>query len=101
MKYFLVNTHQKLVKMTMLITLLFCFSCQTDELVQVEEEAIVANEKIKSVAKNGEIIPVSVSANGDDGNVPQNTLDGNLGTRWSSKGYTGKYITYDLGSVKN
>ncbi len=101
MKYFLVNTHQKLVKMTMLITLLFCFSCQTDELVQVEEEAIVANEKIKSVAKNGEIIPVSVSANGDDGNVPQNTLDGNLGTRWSSKGYTGKYITYDLGSVKS
>ncbi|WP_282087628.1 polysaccharide lyase family 7 protein [Aquimarina algiphila] len=42
----------------------------------------------------------SVSANGDDGNVPANTLDGNLNTRWSSNGATGKYITYDLGSSK-
>ncbi|GAA4278392.1 polysaccharide lyase family 7 protein [Aquimarina mytili] len=42
----------------------------------------------------------SVSANGDDGNTPANTLDGNLNTRWSSKGRTGKYITYDLGSSK-
>lgn len=49
----------------------------------------------------GQLIPVSVSANGDDGNVPQNTIDGNLGTRWSSNGYTGKYITYDLGSNKS
>ncbi len=42
----------------------------------------------------------SVSANGDDGNGPANTLDGNLNTRWSSKGASGKYITYDLGSTK-
>jgi len=43
---------------------------------------------------------VSVSANGDDGNIPANTLDGDLDTRWSSKGEKGKYITYDLGSSK-
>lgn len=42
----------------------------------------------------------SVSANGDDGNAPSNTLDGNLNTRWSSNGATGKYITYDLGASK-
>ncbi|MCF6361756.1 MAG: polysaccharide lyase family 7 protein [Cyclobacteriaceae bacterium] len=42
----------------------------------------------------------SVSASNDDGNVPANTLDGNLGTRWSSNG-SGQYITYDLGSVKS
>ncbi len=42
----------------------------------------------------------SVSANGDDGNGPANTLDRNLNTRWSSKGASGKYITYDLGSTK-
>ncbi|PTX61623.1 F5/8 type C domain-containing protein [Kordia periserrulae] len=102
MKYFLVQQHQKLVKITMLIAFMLCFSCQTDELIQVEEEAaIVDNGKVPLTAKNGEIIPISVSANGDDGNVPQNTLDGNLGTRWSSNGYDGKYITYDLGSVKS
>ncbi|MFD0860986.1 polysaccharide lyase family 7 protein [Sungkyunkwania multivorans] len=47
------------------------------------------------------IIPNRAWANGDDGNRPANTLDGNLGTRWSSYGYTGKYITYDLGSVRS
>ncbi len=50
---------------------------------------------------SSQLIPVSVSANGDDGNVPANTLDGDFGTRWSSNGYTGKYITYDLGSNKS
>ncbi|MCF6361755.1 MAG: right-handed parallel beta-helix repeat-containing protein [Cyclobacteriaceae bacterium] len=42
----------------------------------------------------------SVSASNDDGNVPANTLDGDLVTRWSSNG-SGQYITYDLGSVKS
>lgn len=37
-----------------------------------------------------------VTASSDDGNVPQNTLDGKLDTRWSAKG-DGQYITYDLG----
>jgi F5/8 type C domain/Calx-beta domain len=40
----------------------------------------------------------SVSASGDDGNVPANTLDGDLGTRWSAKG-DGQWIQYDLGAV--
>jgi hypothetical protein len=31
-------------------------------------------------------------------NVPENTLDGNLATRWSAQG-NGQYITYDLGRV--
>ncbi|CAL2059011.1 polysaccharide lyase family 7 protein [Tenacibaculum sp. 190524A05c] len=43
---------------------------------------------------------ISVTANGDDGNKPINTLDGDLNTRWSSKGRTGKYITYDLGEAR-
>jgi hypothetical protein len=78
---------------------MFTYSCDKDELA-TQEEAITENGKIPILAKNAEIIPQSVSANGDDGNVPQNTVDGNLGTRWSSNGYNGKYITYDLGSVK-
>src|SRR6266568_550930 len=40
----------------------------------------------------------SVIASGDDGNVPQNTLDNNLATRWSASG-EGQWICYDLGAV--
>jgi poly(beta-D-mannuronate) lyase len=46
----------------------------------------------------GSVLPVSaVTASGDDGNVPDNTLDGNLSTRWSDEG-DGVWIRYDLGS---
>jgi hypothetical protein len=38
-----------------------------------------------------------VSASGDDGNVPANTLDADLNTRWSAEG-DGVWIRYDLGS---
>ncbi|WP_217167001.1 polysaccharide lyase family 7 protein [Streptomyces sp. AC512_CC834] len=38
-----------------------------------------------------------VSASADDGNVPANTLDNDLGTRWSAEG-DGSWIRYDLGS---
>jgi len=79
---------------------IFCLSCSTEELVSDEEE-IDAVEQIDVLLRNAKINPVKVSANGDDGNKPSNTLDGSLGTRWSSKGYNGKYITYDLGSVKS
>ncbi len=40
----------------------------------------------------------SVTASGHDGNLPTNTLDGDLGTRWSAKG-DGQWIRYDLGAV--
>ncbi|ABD82052.1 carbohydrate-binding protein [Saccharophagus degradans] len=42
---------------------------------------------------------VSVLASADDGNVPANTRDGDLGTRWSANGDS-QWITYDLGSSK-
>ncbi|HLP25400.1 MAG TPA: discoidin domain-containing protein, partial [Acidobacteriota bacterium] len=41
----------------------------------------------------------NVSASADDGNVPANTVDGSLATRWSAQG-DGQWIRYDLGSVK-
>lgn len=45
------------------------------------------------------LIVTKVTAKSDDGNVPSNTLDGELGTRWSAFG-KGQYITYDLGTSK-
>jgi hypothetical protein len=41
----------------------------------------------------------AVTDSGNDGNVPQNTIDNNLSTRWSSQG-DGQWIRYDLGSSK-
>jgi hypothetical protein len=42
----------------------------------------------------------SVTDSGNDGNLPTNTVDGSLATRWSSSG-DGQWIRYDLGAVKN
>ena len=45
--------------------------------------------------------PLSITgvvAGGDDGNVAANSIDGNLGTRWSDEG-DGVWIRYDLGSA--
>jgi hypothetical protein len=39
-----------------------------------------------------------VTASTNDGNVPGNTVDNNLGTRWSANG-DGQWIRYDLGTV--
>jgi F5/8 type C domain-containing protein len=49
---------------------------------------------------NSNLPITSVTASGNDGNVPQNALDNNLNTRWSSDG-VGQFITADLGSTKN
>lgn len=44
-------------------------------------------------------IPGAVSASTDDGNVPANTLDGSLATRWSALGNP-QWIQYDLGGSR-
>jgi poly(beta-D-mannuronate) lyase len=41
----------------------------------------------------------SITASTNDGNVPGNTVDNNLGTRWSANG-DGQWIRYDLGSSR-
>jgi acid phosphatase type 7 len=41
----------------------------------------------------------AVTASGDDGNVPANTQDDNLGTRWSAQG-TGVWLQMDLGGAQ-
>lgn len=40
----------------------------------------------------------NVTASANDGNVPANTVDGSLATRWSAQGE--QWIRYDLGAVK-
>ncbi|NEW08273.1 lyase [Paenibacillus sp. SYP-B3998] len=45
------------------------------------------------------VAPSGVTASADDGNVPANTVDGSLTTRWSANG-NGQWIKFDLGSNK-
>jgi hypothetical protein len=49
-----------------------------------------------------EVTPAAaaVTASGNDGNVPGNTVDNNLTTRWASAG-DGQWIQYDLGSNRS
>jgi len=41
----------------------------------------------------------AVTASTNDGNVPGNTVDGSLGTRWSGSG-DGAWVQYDLGTTR-
>lgn len=57
-------------------------------------------EKKLSLPDNAEqIVPVEVSASADDGNIPANTIDKDLETRWSALGEN--WILYDLGEVRD
>ncbi|HEX6357889.1 polysaccharide lyase family 7 protein [Actinophytocola sp.] len=58
----------------------------------------VAGMSLPLASAAGSPVPVTgVTASGDDGNVPANTLDNDLSTRWSAQG-DGVWIRYDLGS---
>lgn len=59
-------------------------------------------ETVQGAATSGcrELAPAAISANGNDGNLPSNVDDDDLGTRWSQAG-KGAWIQFDLGSVKN
>lgn len=61
---------------------------------------IATDESTPPPTESVQLVPTSVVASTDDGNGPNNTIDGNLGTRWSANG-NGQWIRYDLGSIKN
>jgi hypothetical protein len=66
--------------------------------VTVGAELFELNDPSATPAK----IPVpgsAVTASAHDGNVPANTVDGNLATRWSASG-DGQWIRFDMGSNK-
>ncbi len=58
-------------------------------------------ESTLSTLATCEKLPVTtVTASGNDGNVPSNVVDNNLGTRWSNLGQ-GSWIQLDMGSKKS
>jgi hypothetical protein len=46
------------------------------------------------------VAATAVTASTNDGNVPANTVDGSLATRWSASG-DGQWIQYDLGATRS
>ena len=66
------------------------------EIYTISDISVKANSQSQAVASLG---VSSVVASADDGNVPANTLDSDLGTRWSALGDS-QWVTYDLGSIK-
>jgi hypothetical protein len=67
----------------------------------VDSNTATVTINVQDPALCGTNLPVSaVTASGNDGNVPQNVLDNNLNTRWSSSGI-GQWIRADLGSTQN
>jgi len=59
------------------------------------QEPVAQESHVQAVEMHG----ISVMSSSNDGNVCPNTLDSDLGTRWSAEG-DGEYIQYDLGSSK-
>src|SRR6266568_649081 len=85
-----------LLKASLAATLVLALACERD-LTDPQPLRIPLTQVLASADLTP--LPVaSVVASGDDGNVPQNTLDNTLATRWSAYG-DGQWIRYDLGAV--
>jgi unsaturated chondroitin disaccharide hydrolase len=62
-------------------------------------EALLRYQGAKPPSWSAILPVVAVTASSHDGNVPQNTLDNQLSTRWSALG-DGQWIRFDLGASK-
>jgi len=68
---------------------------------KVDSNTATVTINVQDTTACGNNLPISsVTASGNDGNLPQNVLDNNLGTRWASNGI-GQFITADLGSTQS
>src|SRR3989454_221816 len=85
-----------LIKAALAATVVLALACESDL-----TDPQPPRNPLTQVITSADLTPLpvaSVIASGDDGNIPQNTLDNNLATRWSASG-DGQCIRYDLGAV--
>src|SRR5438034_11013445 len=85
-----------LIKASLAASVVLALACERDP-VDPLPSRIPLTQVVTSV-DHTPLRVASVSASGDDGNIPQNTLDNNLATRWSASGDR-QWIRYDLGAV--
>jgi hypothetical protein len=61
---------------------------------------LVSNDSVVVKVREGVPPPFfRATASGNDGNLPENTLDGNLATRWSAQG-SGQFITWEFARLQ-
>jgi hypothetical protein len=72
-------------------------ACGPQEMEHLEELALESTESALTVQNCIPVLPSSAIASGHDGNVPANTRDDLLTTRWSNLG-RGSWLDVDLGS---
>ena len=70
------------------------------EKAKVLKFVIYQDTQLEGVDPDTIIWPAAITASSDDGNVPDNTIDRNLNTRWSSVVADGEWICFDLGEEK-
>ena len=80
-------------------------SNQHDNAETLDNEMMLGNASQTNNGMNFALVcskmPIaSVVANANDGNLPTNTIDNNLNTRWSNLG-SGSWIQFDLGSMES
>ena len=71
-----------------------------ETITTIDNKRLEGMEEPKTSTEVPQFRAVSVSAIGDDGNIPENTTDYSFSTRWSYSGADG-WILYDLGEVKD
>jgi hypothetical protein len=71
-----------------------------EDLISKSNLAYDSQERVSSIATCDKLSVSSVTASGNDGNLPTNAIDDNLNTRWSNNG-VGSWIQLDLGSKKS
>src|SRR5213592_3119340 len=81
-----------LIKASLVASAVLTLACDRSDLTAPQPPPHLQADAVTAVPV------VSVSASANDGNVPQNTLDNNLATRWSASG-DGQWIQYDLGAL--
>ncbi len=53
--------------------------------------------KLEGVDESKVLWPIAITASSDDGNVPENLIDRNLSTRWSSNQGDGEWVCFNMG----
>ncbi|HLL04948.1 MAG TPA: heparin lyase I family protein [Myxococcaceae bacterium] len=74
-------------------------ACGQQEMESLEGLALESTESALTLQNCTPLTASSVIASGNDGNLPANTLDDQLGTRWSNYG-RGSWVDFDLGSSR-
>src|SRR5437667_422306 len=84
------------LKATLAVSVVLALACQSD---LTDPKPPYSSPRPSIVAADlTPLTAASVVASANDGNVPQNTLDKSLATRWSAQG-DGQWIRYDLGAL--